>query len=201
MKQVIRLTESDLHKVIKESVKRVLRETSFNTAAEAWKASMDDSRPQSAAFQRRLAKNPHAAIERDFNFKNGVNNAFNREFGYNLKNVPYGSDEDNTALDVDDKTKPYHVGGMLYAPYGTLVGNKMEVMKSGRNGKYTPTLASNNRYVRLNKDGINNDQEVQDDLSANNKKLSPATVLRNPEAAKKYLQGQQAINRVFPKNN
>ena len=41
-KQIIRLTESDLHKIVKESVKKILNETKKKDPMQQWFKDMDD---------------------------------------------------------------------------------------------------------------------------------------------------------------
>ena len=116
-KKLIRLTESDLHRIVKESVNRVLNETSFNLAQSAYQSAQDPNRPMSQAMQRRMAKNPMARSQQMNNLKQGASNSFNREYGYNLKNVPYGSGDDMN-MDVADQNKPYYGGRNMYGPSG-----------------------------------------------------------------------------------
>jgi len=116
-KKLIRLTESDLHKIVKESVNKVLNEISYNMAQRAYNASQDLNRPMSAAMQRKMQNNPYAKAQQMSNLKQGASNSFNRDYGYNLKNVPYGSGGDDN-MDVADKSKPYYGGRNMYGSNG-----------------------------------------------------------------------------------
>ena len=116
-KKSIRLTESQLRQMVRESVDKVLQEVSFQTAQAAYQASQDPNRPISPAMQRRMANNQGAFAQQRGNLKQGASNAFNRDYGYNLKNVPYGSGDDSE-MTVADQNKPFYGGGNLYAPKG-----------------------------------------------------------------------------------
>jgi hypothetical protein len=41
MKKLIRLTESDLHRIVKESVNRILREAKYDVNSDEWKSNFD----------------------------------------------------------------------------------------------------------------------------------------------------------------
>lgn len=93
MKQQIRLTESELKHIIGESVKKIIAEISFEKAhAAALKASDPEHRHSKAMTRRRLNNIDIDALKQQrTNLQNGAVNAFNREYGKNLDNVPYGS--------------------------------------------------------------------------------------------------------------
>lgn len=94
MKQQIRLTESELRHIISESVKKIISEVSFEKAHAAALSAADPNRNLSIAKQRRAAKNrwsdeyEHAMQAKNLNY--GAVNSFNREYGKNLTNIPYG---------------------------------------------------------------------------------------------------------------
>ena len=73
MKRKIRLTESDLHNIIKESVNTILNELDWRTY-------------QSAAQK----AGTNGDFKRETKFRHAATNAFNRQNGYGLKNVPNG---------------------------------------------------------------------------------------------------------------
>jgi hypothetical protein len=93
-KQLIKLTESDLHKIVKESVQKILTEM--------------DWRSYQAAYEAEIAKNGYT--KRAEKFRQAATNAFNRQNGYGLKNVPYGYQKDNNVTADGD----YYAGGNLY---------------------------------------------------------------------------------------
>jgi hypothetical protein len=59
MTQTIKLTETELKKIINESVKRVLNEVSYNTAKEAFKKAYDRARGGETDRQRKQRNNLH----------------------------------------------------------------------------------------------------------------------------------------------
>src|SRR5574344_306968 len=74
----IRLTESQLHKVIKESVKKVLRELDYktyqNAAKKAHLRALDDYDDNDT--------NMNKYLEKSKNFRNAAEDAFIRDYGY-----------------------------------------------------------------------------------------------------------------------
>lgn len=102
-------------KTIKKHLYEGLEETSFDVAQRAYQKASDPNRVPSAAMQRRLAKNPSAMAQQNIALKQGASNSFNREYGHNLANVPYGSGDDSE-MTVADPTKPAYGGSNLWAP-------------------------------------------------------------------------------------
>lgn len=94
-KNVIRLSESELHTLVTETVKHVLNELDWRTY-------------QSASEK---DKNPG----RSSRFRQAANNAFNRQNGYGLQNIPYG-DGDDTQMTA--KGTAYAGGNMYHADGG-----------------------------------------------------------------------------------
>ena len=74
-KQVIRLTEGDLHNIIKESVNKVLTELDWKTYANAYKKARETETP-----------------ERYSRFKDAARDAFNKEYGYSDEDGSYKMD-------------------------------------------------------------------------------------------------------------
>ena len=90
MKKVIRLTESDLHRVIKESVKQVMNELDWRTYQSASdKAAQRGDSPRAEKFQR------------------AAYNSFNRENGYGIDKIPYGDDDSHLYNSYQDKDSYY----------------------------------------------------------------------------------------------
>lgn len=89
-KQVIRLTESDLHRVINESVKQVLSELDWKTYNSAYE------KQASRGYDRN-----HPS--RDNNFKKAAQKAFNDQFAYEDENGYYIGKVDGTPIN----TNPY----------------------------------------------------------------------------------------------
>lgn len=92
MKQQIRLTESEFKHIISESVKKIISEVSFEKAHAAALSAADPDRKISPAMKRRMARTKwdDARAEQAINLKRGAVNSFNREYGKNLADVPYG---------------------------------------------------------------------------------------------------------------
>lgn len=182
MKRTIRLTESDLHRVIKESVKTYLNEISFEKAQAAYQASMDPNRQPSPAMQRRMAKDSWSRAYQMNNLKQGATNAFNWDYGHNLKNVPYGSGDDKN-MDIADPSKPAYAGRNIYAPRGNYFAS----------GAFIPGHADtcddnqNNRTVR-NWGDDPNEYEKRD------MEIPTKTKLTNPKFASAVRRGEKALD-------
>lgn len=102
MKQQIRLTESELRHIISESVKKIISEVSFEKAHAAALKAADPERQISPAMARRITRDGwKATADQAFNLKKGTVNSFNREYGKNLADVPYGD------ADISYKKKYY----------------------------------------------------------------------------------------------
>ena len=101
-KQVIRLTESDLHKIIKESVKRVLNE-GYTLPKEGWEAL--DVRKQNIMFNGKLVE----FIKNDALNNNVLLLTYNNRQWETIGNF--------SDLDVYDQYK-------IYNQFGRVIGNK-----------------------------------------------------------------------------
>jgi hypothetical protein len=84
-KKLIRLTESDLHNIIKESVRTALNELDWKTLANA----EEKARNMDTAYYKSQGLTPNQAVSRaaDSRFRakrfgDTAKNAFNRDFGY-----------------------------------------------------------------------------------------------------------------------
>ena len=179
-KKLIRLTESDLHRIVKESVKKILSETSFQRAQAAYQASQDPNRQMSPAMQRRMSKNSMAAAQQMSAIKQGATNSFNREYGYNLKNVPFGSGDDIN-MEIADTSKPFYGGSNLYRPNSNVfreVGGMPDT-----NPAYTRTTMQKN---------FNNDTNYQED----DVNMSVGNALKNPGFASAVMRGRKAVDKT-----
>lgn len=94
----IRLTENKLKQIVVESVKKVLTELDWRTYASA------------------AQKEMQRGGKRGNSFKQAATNAFNRQNGYGLTNVPYG-DGDDKNLSHNGNNQAY-AGELMYAPHG-----------------------------------------------------------------------------------
>lgn len=118
-KQIIRLTESDLHQMVKESVNKILSELDWKTYANAEKkarGTMGDAdywrekgvkgfdAIRNAAHQRERAKE----------FGDAAKNAFNRDFGYQKGEHFYDDDYQRVGMGGDfgytDEFAPHAAG-------------------------------------------------------------------------------------------
>lgn len=84
MKHKIKLTESQLHNIISESVKDILSELDWRTYQSAYEKDTDPNYPKKPGRRGRAS-----------DFRQATTNAFNRQNGYGLRNVPYGAGNDN----------------------------------------------------------------------------------------------------------
>ena len=184
MKRTVKLKESELRQMIAESVKRVLDEVSFDTAQRAYMASQDVNRPMSPAMQRRTQKNPFARAQQSNNLKQGASNSFNREYGYNLKNVPYGSGDD-TNMNVADTSKPYYGGQNMYGPQSDYF------QEFG--GKYQGEGEPSQMYARSTKQRNYGDSNVN---NGENQEMSLNNKMTNPRFYNAVRKGRNAINRT-----
>lgn len=101
----IRLTESQLHRVIKESVSRLLTELDWRTYQSAYEKERNMTPDQIAAYDQKHGQWAHA--QRMSKFKQASENAFNNQNGYNVQKR-YG--DDGSYSDVVDKNKPFYGG-------------------------------------------------------------------------------------------
>lgn len=132
----IRLTEQDLHKIVKESVNRVLTELDWktyqNAAKKAHLKALDD-------YGDRYGGNPNydkdkssEYIRKSNNFSKAAEDAFNKEYGYDdgryhlgLNSRRYGSSKrapgggtfpyyDASEISANDRNDTYKWGGRTY---------------------------------------------------------------------------------------
>lgn len=182
MKKLKKLhSENYIRKAVRESVNRVLNEISFEKAQAAYQASQDPNRPLSPAMQRRMAKNPMARSQQMGNLKQGASNAFNRDYGYNLKNVPFGSGDDSD-MGVADPNKSYYGGGNLYRPFG----DSFETAA----GKVGGPLQNNSRTLR----NWGNNPDEYDERGIN---VSTKDKIMNPRFAQAVQRGERALDNTI----
>ena len=119
MKRKIKLTESQLHNIISESVQEILSELDWRTYQSAFEKDEDPNYPKKSRRHGRSS-----------DFRQAANNAFNRQNGYGLHNVPYGAGKDDK-MTTDGE---FYVGNNIYRPG---VGNDQFVTTSGNYNKRT----------------------------------------------------------------
>lgn len=133
MKQQIRLTESELRHIISESVKKIISEVSFEKAHAAALSAADPKRRMSPAMQRRMARDGwDTKAEQAINLKKGAVNSFNREYGKNLADVPYGD------ADTSYRKKYYQKPS-----YGMRGGSSPKSYETYEQGPYNSSAAIN----------------------------------------------------------
>lgn len=93
MKKLIRLTESDLHNIVESAVKNLLSELDWRT--------------YQSAYEKELNNPKHKGM-RNMDFRQAATNAFNRQNGYGLQNIPYGDEYDDK---MTPKPNSYVYGG------------------------------------------------------------------------------------------
>lgn len=86
-KKIIRLTESDLHRIVENSVKRVIKEMDYETYASAanksFKLAKNSKTPEDVAFHTRRGENFAKHSENEFNkkFKVSDDDRVNKRLG------------------------------------------------------------------------------------------------------------------------
>ena len=126
MKRKIKLTESDLHNIIKESVNHILSELDWRTYQSAYEKSL----------------NRDGSGGRTSGFRQAATNSFNRQNGYGLKNVPYGNGSDQN-MKADGK---FYGGTNLYTPDG----DSFWTGSGKTNGQDEPEAVYNQQQIRTN---------------------------------------------------
>lgn len=134
MKQQIRLTESELRHIISESVKKIISEVSFEKAHAAALSAVDPKRRMSPAMQRRMARDGWgASAEQALNLKKGAVNSFNREYGKNLADVPYGDADTSYRKKYNQKPS-----------YGMRGDSHLRTYATYEDGPYNHSAVTNN---------------------------------------------------------
>jgi hypothetical protein len=143
-----KLHESDLRKIVKESVQKILTEM--------------DWRSYQAAYEAEIAKN--GWTKRAEKFRQAAVNAFNRQNGYGLKNVPYGyQKDDKMSIDGD-----FYSGANLY----TIGGGDTFATGSGsghlqNNGNNEPDKMYSQQYISKY-----NGQQLPNEMENNGKTMN-----------------------------
>jgi hypothetical protein len=123
-KKLIRLTESDLHNIVKESVNKILTELDWKTLANAekkarergntsyWRERGDNSPKGSKGYWDLIDKASNQRLRAD-RFGNAAKDAFNRDFGYQ-QGKPYDNDYQRVGMGGDfgstEEFSPHAVG-------------------------------------------------------------------------------------------
>ena len=146
-KKLIRLTESDLHNIVKESVNKILSEMDWKTYANAerkWADHLmrhpDDPRRKSSIMGAdTTGTHDIFADDRLRNFQQARKDAFNRDYGYNSwaspENIANGVNKDRTkgSYEMED---PYQDSGMR--GYYDRLRTRTETPEMDDNGKHLP---------------------------------------------------------------
>lgn len=163
MKRKIRLTESDLHNIIKESVETILSELDWKTYAnaegEALKRSMGE-RPLSAAKERRMSD-----PKKQYKAWNDITYANRRFRDAKVKSF---NDTHNAAKMVkrsDDGPKIIDDYDYLKTDVGPFFGNGYTF--KNKDERYKPDFFYTDAHKKATEDTINDTQEYSDYLMGN----------------------------------
>lgn len=117
-KKLIRLTEGDLHRIIKESVNNILSELDYKTLANAEKEARKRGetsywKEKGVGFPENVSKAAMSRIRAD-RFGNAAKDAFNRDYGYKTGDVWDGEGYAEVGLGGDfnstEEFAPHAVG-------------------------------------------------------------------------------------------
>ncbi len=170
MKQVIRLTESDLHRVIKESVRQIISELDWRTYQSAYEKS--NNNPQRAS-----------------KFRQAADNAFNRENAYGMTNIPFG---DGDTQQIQYSNGDVYGGGNLY----TNQGNQF-ITKSGRVNQNGDELDKKYTTQKIATQSLNKGKSNRgENVPLENDEQPNATNL-NPMRKIKQMQGDKQVKDYF----
>ncbi len=170
----IKLTESELKNIIRESIKNVITELD-------WRTYQSDSEKDSDP-------------RRSDRFRQAASNAFNRQNGYGLNNVPYG-DGDDKDMTADGS---FYGGTNLYHPYND-GGDSFDTFSGDADGNEV------NAYYHAQRIGTMPDHTGRNDkLMKGNRgqALSPNTDKEmktsfNPQLKMKQIQGDKQVRDYF----
>ena len=169
MKQRIRLTESDLHRVIKESVRQVLSELDWRT--------------YHSAYEKASEQGDH---KRALKFRQAADNAFNREHGYGMKNIPFG-DGDMEQIEFSDGE--IYGGGHCYTPNGEQFGTVSG--KMDQNNEIDKIYTNQSIHTHDTRKGVKRgDNNPHNDMQVN------ATGV-NPMRKAKQMKGDKEVRDYF----
>lgn len=169
-KQLIRLTEGDLHRIIKESVQNILTEMDWRTYQSAYKTELDRN----------------GNTEKAAKFRQAANNAFNRQNGYGLKNVPHGYQKDNKMTADGD----FYGGGNLHRYDADAFQTNSGKMQKGRED--ADTVYS---QQAINK---KNGQQLPNDADVNGKSMNlllKAKQMKGDKQVRDYFDGKTQYQR------
>ena len=161
-KKLIRLTEGDLHKIVKESVDRVLTELDWKTYANAEREANKRSRgerPLSAAMDRRMSD-----PEKHYKAWNDVTYA-NRKFRdakIDAFNKQYGGDAEMKKRDGFNDIDYLETGVGPYFPNGYSHSDA-----SKNDSRYKPSFFYTDAEKRASDDAIRATDEFSDYLTGN----------------------------------
>ena len=173
MKRTIKLTENDLHRVIKESVNTILSELDWRTYQSAYEK-----------------PNKRGDWKKANEFRQAATNSFNRQNGHGLKNVPYGNGS-------DENVRPdgqFYAGSNMYAPYGDTFATASGKVSYGQN-KPAETLY-NNQAIRTN-DGWRGDGKRGDAYPQPEESEFHQANSLNPLLKYKQMKGDKEVRDYF----
>lgn len=172
----ISINENKLRQIVSETVRTVLSELDWRTYASA--AEKDNNSERSARFRQ------------------AADNAFNRQNGYGLKNIPYGdADSKNMTTDGD-----FYGVGSAYTPKGDLMrsmSGKSKDINNPNDGSKVYNTQTVNKWGNGYKNGKTDKElnaEWDEDLSNAGMKKS---VSLNPLLKMKQAQGDKQIRDFY----
>ena len=175
-KKLIRLTESDLHKIVKESVSRVLNEVSADKAY--W-------------LMQQRKQNPNTKAKTQMHYPSEFANRFNKEvYGtQNGGNMRIGNQVDATAY-ADPRT-------------GNFVGSQSTGWDSWNGNDYVGPKNANFQYMK-NTDGNDEFTYGRNDTNRDNngeytrigQQMNPSQVNMHPQAKNLIGKGRERYNQI-----
>ena len=178
MKRKIKLTESQLHNIISESVQEILSELDWRTYQSAYEKDEDPNYPKKSRRHGRSS-----------DFRQAATNAFNRRNGYGLRNVPYGAGESDK-MTTDGE---FYGGSNLYKPGG---GYNDEFLTMSGNANKRTIYNDQHVLTRGDKRGQESEDSVidwgEDELRKANDTFKPQKLrqMRGDKQVRDYFSGK-----------
>ena len=131
--------------------------------------------------------------DRAMAFRTAANNAFNRQNGYGLKNVPYGDDKGDMEMDKDE----YYGGSNQYT--GDLTDPFVTQSCSGKDEKNRKTISRQETYSRdgQRQTSWNKSKDVKRGDNSNDVDPDEKTSSWNPALKYKQMKGDKEVRDYF----
>lgn len=135
-KQIIRLTESDLHQMVKESVNKILSELDWKTYANAGRKERDNTGPFDWKKGRYYGKEGEPErlkhVERQKKFADAAKKAFDKDYAVKHSRDNYGSDyyvgSTDYSYDYDANNPNYPMSRYTVDSHGPMVNKFKDTM-------------------------------------------------------------------------